>query len=236
MTAMTTHHDSDVLDNPMWASLSGPHAHFADRNGRAARFRTDVSVFSALADPDDPRAWADLAELAGPGAVVVLAGAPVGAVPGWEIVKDELGVQLVDTAVTATADPQAVPLGLDDVPEILDLVRRTKPGPFLARTVALGTYLGIRRGGRLVAMAGTRLHPPGWTEISAVCTDPAHRGEGLATRLVRAVAADIRARSRTPFMHALSTNTSAIQLYESIGFAHRRTVPFLQLRTPGEAA
>ena len=87
-------------------------------------------------------------------------------------------------------------LGAADVPEMLDLVERTQPGPFLARTVELGTYLGIRRDGRLVAMAGERLHPPGFTEISAVCTDAAYRGQGLATRLVRAVAAGIRRRGR----------------------------------------
>ena len=50
-------------------------------------------------------------------------------------------------------------------------------------------------------MAGERLHPPGWTEISAVCTDPAFRGQGLASRLVLAVAAGIRARGETPFLH-----------------------------------
>jgi predicted GNAT family acetyltransferase len=43
-------------------------------------------------------------------------------------------------------------------------------------------------------MAGERLRPPGWAEISAVCTDPAFRGEGLATRLTLAVAAAITAR------------------------------------------
>ncbi len=55
-----------------------------------------------------------------------------------------------------------MPLGQADVQEMLDLARRTKPGPFLPRTVEMGTYLGIRRGGPLVAMAGERLHPPGW--------------------------------------------------------------------------
>lgn len=80
-------------------------------------------------------------------------------------------------------------LGPDDVPEILGLVDRAQPGPFRKRTIELGTYLGIRRDGELIAMAGERMRPPGWTEISAVCTDPAYRGQGLATRLIRAVAA-----------------------------------------------
>jgi predicted GNAT family acetyltransferase len=115
---------------------------------------------------------------------------------------------------------------------MLALVERTKPGPFLPRTIELGTYLGIRRAGALVAMAGERLHPPGWTEISAVCTDPGHRGQGLGTRLVHAVAAGIRARDETPFLHAAATNTSAIRLYESLGFRLRKEVTFLAARVP----
>ncbi len=82
-------------------------------------------------------------------------------------------------------------------------------------------------------MAGERLHPPGWTEISAVCTDAAHRGQGLATRLVRAVAHGIRQRGETPFMHAAATNTAAIRLYASLGFRLRRTTTFAAARIPG---
>jgi hypothetical protein len=74
-----------------------------------------------------------------------------------------------------------VVLGAVDVPEMLDLVARTRPGPFEPETYRLGTYLGVRRAGWLVAMAGERLHPPGYTEISAVCTDPGVRGQGLAS-------------------------------------------------------
>jgi predicted GNAT family acetyltransferase len=116
---------------------------------------------------------------------------------------------------------------------MLELVARTEPGPFLPRTIELGSYLGIRRRGALVAMAGERLHPPGWTEISAVCTDVAFRGQGLAGRLVRAVAAGIRARDETPFLHSVATNTTAIRLYEALGFRLRRQVTILLARVPG---
>ena len=81
-------------------------------------------------------------------------------------------------------------------------------------------------------MAGERLHPPGWTEISAVCTDVEHRGHGLATRLIRAVAAGIRARGETPFLHAAADNAAAVRLYDSLGFALRRHVDFVALRAP----
>ncbi|MFT4128282.1 MAG: GNAT family N-acetyltransferase, partial [Gordonia sp. (in: high G+C Gram-positive bacteria)] len=98
--------------------------------------------------------------------------------------------------------------------------------------IEMGTYLGIRRAGVLVAMAGERMHPPGWTEISAVCTDPACRGQGLAALLVRAVAAGIVARAETPFLHAAADNTTAIRLYEALGFVVHREVVFRLVEVP----
>ncbi|MBB2502739.1 GNAT family N-acetyltransferase [Amycolatopsis echigonensis] len=226
--------DSSVLDNAAWASLTGPHAGFAERAGQAVRYPADVSVF--LAVPDEPSAdvWDDVAALAGPGAVVPVfsqAGPPP---PDWELLEERAGVQLVDAGVDAASAPEAVRLTVADVPEMLDLVGRTKPGPFLPRTVLLGTYLGIRHEGALVAMAGERLHPPGWTEISAVCTDPAYRDRGLAGRLVRAVAAGIRDRGETPFMHAAAANVNAIRRYEGMGFRLRRRTSFGRVRIPDD--
>ncbi|WP_030990397.1 GNAT family N-acetyltransferase [Streptomyces sp. NRRL WC-3744] len=221
-----------VLDNPALASLTGPHAHFAERRGRVLRYPVDVSPWLALPDEPDARDWADVAALAGPGAEIPLLGFR-GEVPeGWETTFRVEGVQFVDDGLAAAPDPEAVRLGPADVPEMLDLVARTQPGPFLARTVELGTYLGIRRGGALIAMAGERLHPPGWTEISAVCTDPAFRGEGLATRLILAVAHGIRERGETPFLHTGAQNTNAIRLYESLGFRLRLRTAFLAARAP----
>ncbi|MER5748463.1 GNAT family N-acetyltransferase [Streptomyces sp. NPDC002088] len=228
---MTSH--PHPLDNAVWAALTGPHAHFAERVGLAARYPADVYAFAALADPEDPAAWNDLRTLVGPGTAVRVK--PVARVPdGWEITGGGVGVQLVATdALHTEPAPEAVRLGPDDVPEILDLIARTRPGPFLKRTVALGTYLGIRHEGRLIAMAGERLRPSGWTEISAVCTDPEHRGRGLGTRLIRAVAAGIRDRGDTPFLHAAADNTPAIRLYESLGFTLRRRSTIVSVRTPG---
>jgi ribosomal protein S18 acetylase RimI-like enzyme len=138
-------------------------------------------------------------------------------------------VQLVGAAVEARPDPEAVVLGRADLPQILALVERTAPGPFLPRTIELGTHLGIRRGGVLVAMAGERRHPPGWTEIGGVCTEAAHRGQGLATRLIRALAARIGERGEAPFLHAPAASANAVSSYEAIGFEVRRSSDFAVL-------
>ncbi|GGZ37490.1 GNAT family N-acetyltransferase [Streptomyces poonensis] len=225
-----------VLDHPALTSLTGPHARFAERHGRILRYPVDVTPWVALPEEPDAGDWDVLAALAGPGAEVPLLGFN-GAVPDdWELSWYAEGVQLVDEGVDAAPDSEAVLLGPADVPEMLDLVERTRPGPFLPRTVELGTYLGIRRGGVLVAMAGERLHPPGWTEISAVCTHPDARGQGLAGRLVRAVAHGIRERGETPFLHTGADNTGAIRLYETLGFVLRRRTRFMTARVPAEAA
>jgi ribosomal protein S18 acetylase RimI-like enzyme len=220
------------LDNPVRAALLGPQAGFAERRGRALRYPVDISPFGALPDAPDEAAWQDAAALAGPGGFVATAVVGIAPPAGWEVVFDVPGVQLVDASVSPAADAEAVPLGLSDAAEMLALVRATRPGPFAERTVALGGYLGIRRGGRLVAMAGERMRPPGWAEISAVCTAADYRGQGLGTRLVLAVAAGIRARGETPFLHTAADNANAIRLYEALGFRHRRTAVFRAARVP----
>ena len=147
---------------------------------------------------------------------------------------------MVGTGVHGEPDPEAVVLTGADAAEVLDLVDRTEPGPFRKRTVELGRYLGIRRDGPLVAMAGERLRVPGYTEISAVCTDPAYRGQGLAARLTRAVAARHpgprrdalpgRARPPTPMLSGF-TNSSA----SSSGVRSRSPSSTVHRRADGEA-
>lgn len=228
------------LDNAAWFSLAGPHAHFAEGTAKALRYPPDVSPFAAIPSGFDHQVWPAFEELAGPGQVLGFAGSPGlpdVLPPGWELVLRAETVQLVATeAFVTTADPEVVRLGLEDVDEMLELTARTRPGPFQPRTYQLGTYLGIRRDGELVAMAGERLRPPGWTEISAVCTAPAFRGQGLASRLVRALGHEIRDRGDTPLMHASTANSDAIRLYESLGFVVRRRLEFFALRTPERIA
>lgn len=225
---MTSH----ILDNAVWASLSGPHASIAEVVGLARRYPVEVSPFGAIANDQDPQAWNDLAELIGPSGITVLSGCDLHVSEKWQTLDGGSGVQLIGVDVEGKQDEAAMELGANDVPEMLDLISRTEPGPFLPRTVELGGYLGFRIDGTLVAMAGCRLHPAGWREISAVCTDPAHRGKGLAGRLVKAVVANIKAEGDIPFLHASETNTNAIRLYETLGFRLRTHATFAVVQAP----
>jgi ribosomal protein S18 acetylase RimI-like enzyme len=222
------------LDDPVLVSLTGPHAHLAQRHGAAVRYRPDVASFVAVPADAGERAWADLAALLGPGGLADLFSSTAQPPPDWAPVFAVDGLQLVAPASIgpAATDPEVVELGPGDLPEVLALVGETRPGPFWPRTVEMGTYLGLRDGDRLVAMAGERLHPPGWTEISAVCTAPSARGRGLAGRLVRALTARIAARDEGAFLHVVASNTGALDLYERLGFVVRREVVFRGFTVP----
>jgi predicted GNAT family acetyltransferase len=154
------------------------------------------------------------------------------------ILRRDTADQMVLTDLAAHAAGAAtisVKLSETDIPEVLALVAATQPGPFGPRTIELGEYLGLRRGGALVAMVGERLRLGGFTEISAVCVDPAYRGQGFAATLVRSLVASIVARAETPFLHVFSSNRQAIALYRKLGFTLRREMHLLVLgRTDGE--
>ncbi|MFC8680885.1 GNAT family N-acetyltransferase [Microbacterium ureisolvens] len=226
--------DATVLDNAPWHALTGPHASFAIGNDLVRRYPSDVAPFVAVRTWDDPDVWDALIELVGPGAELGLSGYDGDVPEGWEVIGAGAGVQLVQTdALEPRPDPEAVLLGADDVPDMLAIVERNQPGPFRPRTHELGRYIGIRRDGRLIAMAGERLHPEGWTEISAVAVDADHRRQGLASRLVLDIAFHIQQRGDRALLHAAATNVGAIAAYERLGFALRRHNRFAAVRTPG---
>jgi len=214
------------LDRPVWASLTTHHAPLSEGNDLARRFVSDVNLFASSRE-ESPAAIAALANLVKPQeSIFILQVAEIVIPPGFVAVKAAKGVQMVATVtMTPEANCGDIQVLTDaDAPEMLALARLTEPGPFLARTHTMGTFLGIRIGGRLAAMAGERMRFPGYTEVSGVCTHPDFRGRGLARRLSAAVTASIQARGDQPFLHAWKTNHSAISLYERLGFRLRTEV------------
>jgi predicted GNAT family acetyltransferase len=227
----------DPLENAVWHTLVGDLSHLAELDPadppRAARFDPEVSLFSAIEDEPTEESWASLARLVGPGGVAVLFRAEVAEPPGWTTVARMDGLQMSGEAVRTDGEPDGlVRLTTADVPDMLELIARTEPGPFAARTIEAGLYLGVRRDDRLVAMTGQRLRCDGWVEISAVCTDPDHRGQGLARQLVAAVVSAVREEGAQPFLHVAATNDPARALYGSMGFEEVRPISAVVLQPP----
>lgn len=221
------------LDNPIWEALGTRQARFARNAGPARRFEPEVSVLAGFEGPCE-RGLAALAPLVAPGQTcgVFFPEKPAG-FAGWTVVRGGELLQMVHDgrpfpAVTAPL----LELSPSHVPEMLELTALTKPGPFSARTRELGVYLGVRSGGKLVAMSGERLKVPGFTEISAVCTHPEHLGRGYAGALMAEVGRRILARAETPFLHVLPGNARAVALYERLGFSKRRLFDYAVLQRP----
>jgi ribosomal protein S18 acetylase RimI-like enzyme len=215
--------DDPRLENPAYAALSSVHSRFAQRRGRTLRYDPEVAPFVALPSDASSADWRDAVELLPPGAMAATVHDGSALPQSLTVTRTFDLVQMIGEHAGGIRDPEALTLGSSDVPEMLELVRLTEPGPFFQRTIELGSYVGIRRDGALAAMAGERMRFEGWTEISAVCTAPGQRGGGLASRLIGTLVADIHARSERVFLHVLTANTSAIRLYEELGFRPRRS-------------
>jgi ribosomal protein S18 acetylase RimI-like enzyme len=221
------------LDRPAWASLTSRHQHLAQVQGGARRY-APASVPFVATGGDAPEDVAALARLMRPGEVGAFVQADPVLLPLGFVRKQEVDLmQLVATTSFApVSDERIVPLGRADAADMLELATLTKPGPFTARALDLGRFWGIRRDGRLVAMAGERMSCEGYTELSGVCTHPDARGQGLARLMSRYVGAQISAKGDAVFLHAFPSNRAAVAIYESIGFSVRATLNLVVAERP----
>ncbi|TIM35617.1 MAG: GNAT family N-acetyltransferase [Mesorhizobium sp.] len=183
-----------LLDRPVWSALRTRHKAFAQGDDLAMRYRPSIAPFAASA-ADDAESLQALGKLVSPGESAIL-------------------LQMV-------SDKRVQRLTRDDAAEMLALALVTKPGPFTLEALSLGDFWGVKIEGRLAAMAGERMKQPGYAELSGVCSHPEFRGGGLGKLLSLFVANQIAARGEVPYLHAYASNTTAIGLYESIGFRLR---------------
>jgi len=227
-----------VLDNPIWNSLTTEHSGLAlgaqIGQGLARRYPSEIGPLAALQQPT-PEAYADLSAVIPEGDIAILLLEDAPRIPaGWQLLRGGTLVQMLcptPPAQPALADA-ILSMEAADFPEMLALATLTEPGPFRANTGSLGGFLGIRVEGHLAAMAGQRMLPTGFAEISAVCTHPDFRGRGFAQALVAAVARNIHAAGRIPFLTAFAANTAAIRVYEQVGFVRRRTLELAAVKPP----
>jgi GNAT superfamily N-acetyltransferase len=217
--------DGHPLDNAVWNALTGKQRRFALGNEHVLRYPAAIAPFTAMADDSSASfdALRDLIHVEGPSALTTPVEVCVPA--GFFVLRHAKLVQMIwGGAPGPTSTWEHDRLAERDVPDMLALTIATEPGPFGPRTYELGDYLGVRLDGKLVAMAGERMRLDGFTEISAVCVDPAFRGRGHAIGLMKLLIAAIRARGETPFLHVLASNESAVAIYRKLGFVERRNM------------
>lgn len=213
--------------------MNGPQRHLSMGDDRARRYPSDFGPFSSVPDEPSDEHFAALRDLIGPGNVATLFRGDVTPPDDWEAIGRYSGIQMMGPAsASQSIDSRIVTLGAKDAADMMSLASRRKPGPFAERTWELGTFLGIRVDGRLVAMAGQRAQTSEYVEISAVCTDEEYVGQGLGSALVVAQIANIIESGKLPMLHAAAINPRAIALYEHLGFTRRRLVARVIVRSP----
>jgi len=185
-----------------------------------------------------PQGVAAIAALDQPeGMLATVEADPTPVPPGLRVLKAAVLSQmvLVELAPAKVRDIAIEPLTEADAPAMLALATLTEPGSFFERTHRLGDFFGVKQDGRLLAMAGERLKPDGFTEVSGVCAHPDARGRGYAGALMRAVIERILARGETAFLHSYVDNAGAIALYHSLGFTIRAPMR-MRMLTRGDLA
>ena len=233
---MSIHNNSGhPLDHPIWTALTTRQRALAEGDGRARRFPTDVTPFADMPDMSAEN-FAALGALMSPADIAVLFTPDAVKPPAeFKVILAETGEQMIGTPIeTAANGVEILTLGVNDVPDMIELTALTKPGPFSTRTHELGTFLGIRGDGQLAAMIGERMKPANYTEITAVCVHPSHRGRGYGQMLLSAISRQIVARGEIPFLHVFTSNHSAIALYRRQGMEIRRRFHVTVLKIAGQ--
>ncbi|WP_428425706.1 GNAT family N-acetyltransferase [Methylibium sp.] len=214
-----------LLDNIAWHTLAGPQARFATGAGPARRYAPGFSPILGFEDVTRPD-FAALAPYCEPGEHFYCAGWSGPTPAGWQVDAETTMHQMVWAAPQPAIDESfaVVRLGAEHVPQMLELVAATQPGPFGPRTVELGEYFGCFDGPRLKAMSGERMGAGGLREISGVCTHPDFQGRGLARRLMAMLVRRQLQRREMPFLHVMRDNGTAYRVYERMGFRQHQEI------------
>ena len=228
---MTLNHP---LDRPVWSALTSRQAPLALGDRKALRFDPAFALFAAAAD-NSPEGAEALGRLnVSPNGLGLVEAGDMPLPPGAVVRASAACVQMVAASLIGGGKTVAFePLGEADAAEMLALATLTVPGPFFEKTHRLGDFIGVKIDGRLVAMAGERMKPDGFTEVSGVCTHPDFRGRGYAGALMRVVTQRILERGEQAFLHAYAANTATIALYETLGFRVRTGITYTVLDGPG---
>lgn len=212
-----------ILDNPIWNALVSGSSRFATGTDSIKYFSKAVSPFVGLENLNLMSTEQLYDVFPDQNTAVMITADEVQTSEKWEVVHEDDLFQMTGEQLNfKETQLEIISLDNTNIPEMLDLTKLTNPGPFAERTIEFGHYKGILNEGKLVAMAGRRLHAGDYVEISAVCTHPDHLGKGYAGTLMLNVASQIIADGYIPFLHVRKSNKNAVKLYEKLGFTFRK--------------
>ncbi|MBB5870336.1 ribosomal protein S18 acetylase RimI-like enzyme [Allocatelliglobosispora scoriae] len=132
-----------------------------------------------------------------------------------------LKMALTDPSRLGAGPADAVLLTRVDLPELLELYATAYPGNgFDPRMIDTGQYVGIRRGGALVAVAGVHVWSPAYrvAALGNVTTLPELRGQGVGKAAVTALCHHLAATVDHVGLNVKADNAAAVGLYAGLGF------------------
>jgi ribosomal protein S18 acetylase RimI-like enzyme len=128
---------------------------------------------------------------------------------------------LTDPARPAGADPAGEVLTRADLPELSALYAAAYPGNwFDPRMVDTGQYVGVRRAGELLAVAGVHVWSATYrvAALGNVTTHPRARRQGLGRAAVAAVCRRLQDTVDHVTLNVKADNLAALALYGGLGF------------------
>ncbi len=220
--------NEDVLDNPVWFSLTETHYKQCIDYDNVKFYQTDYTPFGAfIKDEDTADAIEKYAKLTKDFFIV-------GNKPKMpSTLKPPIrysGLQMIlyhkiDYPITE----KIIELNKAHYQDLIDLVKLAYPEFFKEKTNTLGRYYGIYKNQKLVAITGERMQTNNFTEISAVITHPDYLGNGYAKQLITHTSNKIFEKNKIPFLHVDETNLGPINLYKKLGFTIRRKLEFWRI-------
>jgi predicted GNAT family acetyltransferase len=216
-----------LFANPVWNALHSEHHHFSVSAGKnACRYPADVVPFVAV-DAPTIASMQQLHSLLAPNESVWLVAKDFPPIPELihEQTLDCFQMSLPANVIVPDASTDVLPLSDANAHEMVALTNLAFPGFFRDRTCKMGSYFGVRASsGELIAMGGERLKLDGFSEISAVCTHPSFRGQGLAASLIWRLVRNHRRDRLVSWLHVACANQHAIDLYLRLGFVIVRKI------------
>lgn len=122
--------------------------------------------------------------------------------------------------------------------EVMEFYAEAYPNNwFEPRMLKSGQYFGIRREGRLAAVAGVHVYSPSMrvAALGNIATHPRWRGCGLSTAVTARLCRSLLESTDVVGLNVLTDNEPAIRCYQKLGFESHATYEELKVAAVGAA-